>query len=769
MKTKHIYFFSLLSLFVSSVVFATDATVGEIADVDEYVINQGDSVTVTGVWHSEGGYGGSVTNVGTLTVNGTFISDYTETATSQFDAQILNGSGNLNFVSYASISMSPELDMLGFNGNISIYSEGKTPSLNFSSSKSSPSSANFDIGEGASVIFTNGDYTLNGSISGAGTIQSYKTSITTPANVTIRGDISGFSGNYVAIQESSIKLETSLADAVSFKSALNGSLELIGKAGDAKKTIEVSSAPSSTTTGNVYMYGNTPVIKQNANEAGQVLGTVFLGGNNSYTQSEKVEYTLNSTTVLGSTAGNIVAGGNGAGSIMAKGSNIVVDDNVTIGTLTAGGINGATVNGDVAVTVNSGNLQVLKGGVNATHTGNTSITVNGGNIDTIYGGDELGGKVNGDVTINVAGGAVNKIYGSSYSDSTGILDFNGMTGNIQINVSGGQVNHIRGGITGSISGSGLDVKEKMVLNGNVEINISGDAVVLDDGGGESILGTGGSYGSINGDVTINVSDRAVINGIVAAGASRGDTGGVKNTYVNISGGTLKGDVYAGGLKVSTVTGSTNVVISGGEIIGNVYGSGGKETYVNNDTNITVTGDAVISGTISGTGINNISDDVKGSKNLAVENYTADTTLKVANFDTLAVENTKNLNLEGALALDTLTIDTVSSITLSSGSSIDSYSLVFSHEFGEGDFLDLSFFENIKIGEETIVLSSLAEENISQFSVVDSAGKEFKLVMDGESFAVGIAVPEPAEWAVIFGVIVLGFVAYSRKQNREERV
>ena len=107
--------------------------------------------------------------------------------------------------------------------------------------------------------------------------------------------------------------------------------------------------------------------------------------------------------------------------------------------------------------------------------------------------------------------------------------------------------------------------------------------------GESILATGGSYASVNGTTTVNISDNAVVDGIIAGGASRTDESGVKSSNINISGGTLNGDVYAGGLKYSSVSGNTAVNISGGEINADVYGGGAVGTSVKGNSTISLTG------------------------------------------------------------------------------------------------------------------------------------------------------------------------------------
>lgn len=75
-------------------------------------------------------------------------------------------------------------------------------------------------------------------------------------------------------------------------------------------------------------------------------------GNNAYTQSEKLVYTFDNTTVVGNNAGHVVVGGKGAGSVMENGADITVDG-VNVGYLTAGAAEGGVVNGDINVLVKS--------------------------------------------------------------------------------------------------------------------------------------------------------------------------------------------------------------------------------------------------------------------------------------------------------------------------------------------------------------------------------------------------------------------------------
>lgn len=120
------------------------------------------------------------------------------------------GSGELRVG--AGIFVSPTTDMSGFNGKISVFADNETrkPAIYFVSSTNNPANASFDITQNGAVSFTNGDYTLNGKIAGAGTLKAEKLSNITladgtevvknsePAKVVVKGDISEFSGGYAA-------------------------------------------------------------------------------------------------------------------------------------------------------------------------------------------------------------------------------------------------------------------------------------------------------------------------------------------------------------------------------------------------------------------------------------------------------------------------------------------------------------------------------------------------------------------------------------------
>ncbi len=656
--------FTTLALFAGAAMAAEEPTskILSIENQDSYTVNSGEYVQATGYyWNTTGEqHRGPVYNVGEMSINGIFESYVQASAQALLGATKVSGNGELRIRS--ALFVANNTDMSGFTGKVN----GQHGVLWFTNPQNNPSNiSEFSLSDSFSLHFTSGDYTLNGAIKGSGAIKAIKypdsqiedgvyiIKDATPANVTIKGDISQFNGYYVADANSKIKLETKLADSVLFKGTKGGTLELIGAEGDARKTITVASKPmESTTTGNVFMYGNKAIIESNSNDAGTLGvngGTIYFGGNHAYTQENRVSYTFDKTTVLGNTAGNVVVGGKGAGAVTANGTNITITDNIKANSIVIGAADGATVEGDTYVTMGSGELDALYGGMGGIHNGSTNMNVFGGSVKRLYGGDYNGGTVNGNIYIHVKDANVEQLYGSNYHyDSSMESKFGGVKGNISIIVDGeSKVGQIRGGINTSVQESEAIAKEKMVLDGNVNVNVKGNAVVGD--GSVAIIGGGGSYGSVKEHVSIKISENATVNGDVFAGANSVDNdtrgnlpyvgtntwlsvddnatvdgnlfggsrrfGVVKNNaYTNINGGTVNGNVYGGGQQGSTVEGMTVVRANGGVINGDIYGGGRNGGVVNKQTYIQTYEGATVAGNVYGGGEN---DTVKGNTQIEI--------------------------------------------------------------------------------------------------------------------------------------------------------
>ncbi len=667
---------SFAALFAGAAMAAEPTkTFESIENVESFDVASGDYVQVWGAYYREGGlpdgtlHKGPVVNVGSMSIDGTFeVKASDQNANRLFDVENVSGTGEIRFG--RGVYISQESDFSNFGGTLTLFTavneqgNRKGAGAYFLSGTNNPSNIKaFNLEENTELSFTNGNYTLKGKIEGAGTISARTRENlnfegdkilenAAPANVVIKGDISNFSGSYVARESSSIKLETKLADKVVFVGDTGGTLELAGAAGDARKTITIDSHSDTTTSGNVFMYGNKAIIANNSRAGGKVdanCGYIYFGGNHEYTQADLVNHTFDKTTVLGDSAGNVVMGGKGAGASTAKGISAKVDGGVKIGTLVIGGADGATVEGNTQVTVNSGEIGAIYGGLNGVHNGATNIVVNGGKVGNIYGADGVGGTVNGNTTISVKDATVNNIFGSNYAyNNADETKFGGINGNIAITVAGdSKVGQIRGGINTNRQESEEIAKEKMVLGGNVSVNVKGNAVVGD--GDVAIIGGGGSYGSVKEHVSIQISENATVNGDVFAGANSvdNDTSGnlpyvgtntylsvndnatvngdlfggsrrfgvVKNNaYTNINGGTVNGNVYGGGQQGSTVEGMTVVRANGGVIKGDIYGGGRNGGVVNTQTYVQTYEGATVEGNVYGGGEN---DTVNGNTQIEI--------------------------------------------------------------------------------------------------------------------------------------------------------
>lgn len=774
-------------------------TVESIEDVESFDIANGEYVQASGAYYRDGGlpdgtlHKGPVVNVGNMSIDGIFeVKASDQDANRLFDVKNVSGAGEIRFG--RGVYISQESNFSNFGGTLTLFTavneqgNRKGSGAYFLSGTNNPSNIKaFNLEENTELSFTNGNYTLNGKIEGAGTISARTRENlnfegdkilenAAPANVAIKGDISNFSGSYAAGESSSIKLETKLADNVVFVGWTGGTLELAGAAGDARKTITIDSHSDTTTNGNVFMYGNKAIIANNSRAGGAVdggSGTIYFGGNNAYTQTEKLVYAFDNTTVVGSNAGHVVVGGKGAGSVMENGADITVDG-VNVGYLTAGAAEGGVVNGDINVLVKSGEVSAVYGGLGGVHTGKTTITVEGGKVGTVAIGDYYGGKVNGDMILNVNGGEIAQVYAVNYrADSETAADFNGVNGNVQINVSGGTVKNIRGGInTNNYANDSATAQSKMVLNGNVEINVSGNANISidNDEDRESILAVGGSYGSVNGNTIVNISDNATVEGIIAMGGSRNNAA-VKSTFLNVSGGTLGGDIYAGALKAATVLGNANITISGGTVNGNIYGGGGRaDTVVKGSSNITLIGStANINGTIYGGGKDG--GIVNGDRilNIGTEenSFVGNSALNIEDFDILNVGKSSEVKFANAISLDIFQVATDAKVSLAGGTDFSKLVLTFDSDFAQGDTGSVDL-ESIFGSSVSIVLSALQGETGAMLTVKDGNGQEWSLASESISgntisYEIGSAIPEPATYAAILGALAMGLAIYRRRK------
>lgn len=230
------------------------------------------------------------------------------------------------------------------------------------------------------------------------------------------------------------------------------------------------------------------------------------------------------------------------------------------------------------------------------------IRMEGGRVGQLWGTYHYSDVPSGTITMDISGGEVGILYGgANLNNSTNVSP--GFTPaqvqGIEINMTGGNVGQIR---AGNSSGEGGAASAQSVGAGGITVNISG-GVVGKEGQQDAIRGGGGAYNGVDGKVSINISGESSIIGDVYAG---GRVSTVDSTEINISGGSIDGNVYGGGSYddgVATVTNDTRISISGGSINGDVYAAGMND-QVGGNTSIVMLGDtARVSGTLHG-GSNN---------------------------------------------------------------------------------------------------------------------------------------------------------------------
>lgn len=225
-----------------------------------------------------------------------------------------------------------------------------------------------------------------------------------------------------------------------------------------------------------------------------------------------------------------------------------------------------------------------------------------------------------------------------------------------------------------------------------------------------------------------------------------------SSSIEIAGADVAGSVYAGGFALddsssSTIEKSAQVKISSGSIGGDIYAGGfGKQTSVKGDSSVVFVGnsqDISFAGTVYGGGQNGGT--VEG---------------KLSGIDTVEVSGASDVEFTNAFSVDKLLVGATSKVSLVADSTFNSISIKFeSEKFESGD--ELAFSLDDIFSDSSVVEKAL--ESGSSLTVLDSAGAEWNADYQGGNIQIGSAVPEPAAYAAIFGVLGLAF-ALCRKRR-----
>ena len=414
--------------------------------------------------------------------------------------------------------------------------------------------------------------------------------------------------------------------------------------------------------------GNSGVQVDKGSLAGVVGGgiaeTYYGGGGSAVSEVKGTSFVaINGGTIEGIAYGAVAAGKSsaaivGGGLANDAGSSASVTN--TSVTIAGGKIDGKVVAGGLAIN-----------GGTTTAGGNTLLTMTDGAVSgDLIGGNllEKGGKEGSAIagsTVNVEGGTVaGEIYGGSYVRNTAAMS---EVDNTTVNISGGTIGatepqgwaqYVVGGGkamsnatttkssvmgTAAVNISGGDITRGAVVGGgfaraqgangsataNVKdsvVNLTGGSLVGVVGGGlAENLGTTSSTATATAEVTtasLTIDGNATVNGIIYKGNDAGNTSpsaaviggglayskngskatasvGTANTIIN--GGTINGDVYAGGMadgaNAQANVDNASLTIKGGTINGNVYAGG--YALDNGTANVTTANVTLKGGSITG--------------------------------------------------------------------------------------------------------------------------------------------------------------------------
>lgn len=487
--------------------------------------------------------------------------------------------------------------------------------------------------------------------------------------------------------------------------------------------------------------GNSGVQVDKGSLAGVVGGgiaeTYYGGGGSAVSEVKGTSFVaINGGTIegiaYGAVAGNagtssaaVVGGGmaNGEGaSASVTSTNVSITGGIIDGKVVAGGlaINGGTttVEGNTLLTMTDGAVSgdliggnlLEKGGKEGSAIAGSTVNVEGGTVaGEIYGGSYVRNTAAmsevDNTTVNISGGTIGAtepqgwaqyVVGGGKAMSNATTTKSSVMGTAAVNISGGDITRgavVGGGFARAQGANGsatANVKDSVV-------NLTGGSLVGVVGGGlAENLGTTSSTATATAEVTtasLTIDGNATVNGIIYKGNDAGNTSpsaaiiggglayskngskatasvGTANTIIN--GGTINGDVYAGGMadgaNAQANVDNASLTIKGGTINGNVYAGGYalNEGRANVTTaNVTLKGGSIkgkvtvgnateATITLDGTGAKVTGDDTgdfegNESSTLAFNNYNGTFEDVAIGFGTLAVAENSNVYVDALVS------------------------------------------------------------------------------------------------------------------------
>lgn len=354
---------------------------------------------------------------------------------------------------------------------------------------------------------------------------------------------------------------------------------------------------------NIHITGGT--IYHNVYGGGSLasVGTITYGENNEVTAIE--EGTGKATIVIEQAEGKTTQIGiNGAnnGRVFGSGRGYPGTETITVGgsTFTIDYSNLTYVN-NTDISFKSGTIAgcIFGSGDNGHVFGDTKVVMSGGFLGNAAETDPTNHENDGNI---FGGGRGSDRYGSGLISPTA----GHVGGNTYVEVTGGEMLHNVYGGGHMASVGNYTVEGGYISGGETTIVISGGTIGIDGQNNGRIFGAGrgmagkDTYGNDYTELTwvnntnVTVSGNADIRGCVFGSGDNGHTWG--DTHVNVTGGTIgtnggvvDGNIFGGGRGQDTygsgqlsptagmVYGNTYVDVSGGNIKANIYGGGNMST------------------------------------------------------------------------------------------------------------------------------------------------------------------------------------------------
>ena len=187
---------SFAALFAGAAMAAEpNKTLESIENVESFDVASGEYVQASGAYYRDGGlpdgaiHRGPAINVGSMAIDGIFEVKATDQDVNRlFDVKNVSGAGEIRFG--RGVYISQESNFSNFGGTLTLFTAVNEQGNRKDSGAYFLSGANnlsnikaFNLEENTELSFTNGNYTLNGKIEGAGTI-----SARTLGNLNFEGD-----------------------------------------------------------------------------------------------------------------------------------------------------------------------------------------------------------------------------------------------------------------------------------------------------------------------------------------------------------------------------------------------------------------------------------------------------------------------------------------------------------------------------------------------------------------------------------------------------